>query len=183
MPTSLAPSAISKTTVAKGCNWNEQLYYWSLHQAGLTKPLQYGWDPVIHPSNYSSTWHTTLGSNLQLQVQPGTSQWNSRGPFSAPGGQATTTPSPPSPSNFGAIGNETVCEDAQSNPTTSKPQPFNSNEDTNMSSGGYSLFSTTRQTLFGKSLLNGQDGGGVATETKGAEGSKMVEGFDEWPVL
>ena len=108
------------------------------------------------------------------------SHWNSRGPFSAPGSQVTTPPSPPSPSNFGAIGNEPMSEHAQSSPTTTKPQ--SNKEDEIKGSGGYTLFSDTRQNLFGKSLLSGQ---GVATETKGDKdvSSKLVEGFDEWPAL
>ena len=54
----------SKATVAKGCLWNEQMYYWSLDQAGLTQPLQYGWDPC-HP-----TGHGLFGNNLQLKTRP-----------------------------------------------------------------------------------------------------------------
>ena len=189
MATSATTTTGTATTVDRvaGSNWNEQLYYWSLDQAGLTRPIQYGWDPVAPPHNYGSA---PLGGNLQLQMQTQTSLWGSRGAFSAPG--PNTASAPPVCSSFGAIGNVSTAP-----PTNSSPRQQQQVESTCVSDGGndcrgYSLFSGNGQTIFGGSLLNGHvaDGGGsgsVSMENGGNcsnEGGSPRKGrFDEWPAL
>ena len=191
-----APPGSSNTTsaVKAGCNWNEHLYYWSLDQAGLTRPLQYGWDPVAPPNNYGSG-QLRGGSNLQLEVTQNTSLWQSRGAFSAPG----STSKPPATSSFGVIGK--LLTTTATTPTDSSPrQPpkecsssAKDEKETGNDCGGYSLFSNGGQTIFGKSLLNnGQvsdrhvsmDTTVNAVDCPSNEGaSPRKSRFDEWPAL
>jgi hypothetical protein len=197
-----APGTATVTVAAKaGYNWNEHIYYWSLDQAGLTRPLQYGWDPVAPPHNYSSG---PLGRNLQLQVAPTTLLWGSRGAFSAPG-STSTPPTPPSAtrSSFGAIGKLSTTTTPPPTDLSSSRQPpkelcssskaESDGKKTGNNCGGYSLFSNGGQTIFGESLLNGQVSGRptVSTETcVSADDCSSNEGasprkrrFDEWPAL
>ena len=197
-----APGTAAVAVAAKaGYNWNEHIYYWSLDQAGLTRPLQYGWDPVAPPHNYSSG---PVGSNLQLQVAPTTVLWGSRGAFSAPG-STSTPPTPPSAtrSSFGVIGKLSTTTTPPPTDLSSSRQPpkelcssskaESDGEKTGNNCGGYSLFSNGGQTIFGESLLNGQVSGRptVSTETcMSADDCSSNEGasprkrrFDEWPAL
>ena len=178
-----------------GSNWNAQLYYWSLHQAGLTRPIQYGWDPVAPPHNYGSR---PLGRNLQLQqLQPGSSLWGQRGVFPAPATSvSSSSPAPPICSSFGAIGNLStapVPADSSSRQQQQRQLSQESAEREKIDSDGrgYSLFSGNGQTIFGGSLLNGQVSSGSGqpvSMTNGGNctnegGSPMKMRFDEWPAF
>ena len=159
MATSVTPATVSMTTMAKGCNWNELSYYLSLERAGLTRPLQFGWDPVTSPTCGSQ--NVPLCSGLQLNhSQP----WGP-GPFSAPTKSVTSPVStpPPPPSVFGAIGKALTCGTTQlAGPTDPKELSKSdssmfaaSSTDSGASdTGGYSLFDGTGQSLFGSSLLD-----------------------------
>ena len=206
MATSVSPTTITKTTTAKGCNWNELSYYYSLERAGLTRPLQFGWDPVTSPSNGSQ--HAPLCSGLQLDnSQP----WGP-GPFSAPVKSVVSPVStpPPPPSVFGVIGKALTCGTTQAAGHATSPKGLSDN-DSSMSglssilnngrgtsnSGGYSLFDGTGQSLFGNSLLCGQfevqqgdtekESDPLTSSNEGAtpqhKDEAKKEKFDDWPAL
>ena len=206
MATSVTPATVSKTTTAKGCNWNELSYYLSLERAGLTRPLQFGSDPVTSPNHGSQ--NVPLCTGLQLyNSQP----WGP-GPFSAPAKTVTSPVStpPPPPSVFGAIGKALTCGTNQlAEPIDSKElsksdssvfavASTNDSDSGASNAGGYSLFDGTGQSLFGSSFLSGQlevqqsvtekivgkpltsSNEGVAPQSKD---EAKNEKFDEWPAL
>ena len=205
MATSLTPAATTMATVAKA--WNEQMYYWSLDRAGLTQPLQYGWDPVALPNHSNTFQYVPLNIQPPLIMNAPPALWGSTaasGAFLAPVGQTTDInqhPVPPTSSSstsFGAIGNAPPTSVAM---TTNKQPSLQENVSETRANGGYSLFSSAQQTLFGKSLLpNGQENDTVAMDTLTCENDDddVIDnnegvssppqrnddgGFDKWPAF
>ena len=173
---------VTKTAVTTGYVWNEQLYYWSLAQAGLTEPVQYGWDPVTSPTYESQP---PVGNSLRLNVQPNSFLWDS-GPFSAPG-TGTKSPVTTSPSSvFGAIGNSPAVGGRQPDPGPRTLSRVHSPPSNDSDDGRYSLFNGSRHSLFCDTLLQQGGGDSLSSSDAGASPQHNDEAgkkFDEWPIL
>lgn len=178
--TATSVTLATKANVSRECSWNEQLYYWSLEQAGLTQPLQYGWDPVI------STNYTPLtGNDLHLQVGPHMTSWGS-GPSSAP--EKCPTPQttlPPLPNSAPPCSDCGVTVGSKSHDNEQRSSPGPQADE----SGVYSLFNSSGKSLFGNYFESGpyaDSGISLKWFNEGApppQHKDNEEKFDEWPAL
>lgn len=181
MATSVTPATV--TNDPKQCSWNEQLYYWSLAQSGLTQPLHYGWDPVIS-SNYAPPLMT--GNNLQLQAHHNMASLGP-GPLSAPEKcQVPPVTSSPLPSSAPPTCLQPQCRVSAESKSLGNEhrQPLSPSATQN---GEYSLFNSSGKSLFDSYFDGGPYSGTSLTWlNEGASPSQHVdeeEKFDEWPAL
>ena len=180
MATPVTPATVTSDT--RQCSWNEQLYYWSLDQAGLTQPLQYGWDPVIS-SNYAPS---PTGNNLHLQVPHNLASWGS-GPSSAP--EKCPPPSvtlSPLPSSAPPTCPRPECRVAAESKSLGNEHGHSLSTQAEKS-GEYSLFNSSGKSLFDGYFEGGSYSGSSLTWfNEGASPSHHKDGeekFDEWPAL